>query len=375
MASGSWRLRVSIVGVAPSVIKVGLLRDARFRDHEPPPPHPERPQRLVAIDAVLEAAGLLERVVPIDAVEASEEAMRRVHSDAFLALLARADAAAQSRLVTLDADTFVSAGSWRAARLASGGVLRAAERVARGEIESAFCLPRPPGHHATRDQAMGFCLTNHVAVAAAQLFASGAADRVAIVDFDVHHGNGTQEIFWDDPRLLYVSLHQFPHYPGTGGLEETGYGAASGTTINLPLPAGCGDGAYLQCFDEVVLPVLRRFQPSMLLISAGFDAHWRDPLAAQNLSGNGYRAIAQRLAYVAAELCAGQVYVLEGGYDLEAIAWATRHCIDVLLGNPPAADPVGLPPVEGEHGEPDVSALIERAQSLCKLAPLRKAPA
>ena len=361
--------------VAPSVIKVGLLRDARFRDHEPPPPHPERSQRLVAIEAVLETAGLLERVISIDAMEASEEALRRVHSAAFLAFLARTATAAQSRLVALDADTFVSAGSWRAARLASGGVLRAAEQVARGEIESAFCLPRPPGHHATGDRAMGFCLTNHVAVAAGQLFASGAADRVAIVDFDVHHGNGTQEIFWDDPRLLYVSLHQFPHYPGTGRLEETGHGAAAGTTINLPLPAGCGDGVYLRCFDEVVLPALRRFQPSMLLISAGFDAHWRDPLAAQNLSGNGYRAIAQRLAYVAAELQAGQVYVLEGGYDLEVIAWATRHCLDVLLGNPPAADPVGLPSVAIERCEPDVGSLMERARSLCKLVPQRKAPA
>ena len=362
------------MGVAPSVIKVGLLRDARFRDHETPPQHPERPQRLVAIEAVLEAAGLLERVIAIDAVEASEETLRRVHAAPFLAGLARADAAAQSRRVALDADTFVSAGSWRAARLASGGVLRAAERVARGEIESAFCLPRPPGHHATGDRAMGFCLTNHVAVAAAQLFASGAADRVAIVDFDVHHGNGTQEIFWDEPRLLYVSLHQFPYYPGTGRLEETGRGAAAGTTINLPLPAGCGDEAYLQCFDEVILPALRRFQPSMLLVSAGFDAHWRDPLAAHSLSGDGYRAIAQRLAYVAAELRAGQVYVLEGGYDLEAIAWATRHCLDVLLGNPPAADPVGLPPAAADRSAPDVASLIERARALCKLVPLRKVP-
>ncbi len=363
------------MGVAPSVIKVGLLRDARFRDHETPPQHPERPQRLVTIEAVLEAAGLLERVIAINAVEASEEALRRVHTAAFLARLARADTAAQSRQVALDADTFVSAGSWRAARLASGGVLRAAERVAHGEIESAFCLPRPPGHHATGDRAMGFCLTNHIAVAAAQLFASGAADRLAVVDFDVHHGNGTQEIFWDEPRLLYVSLHQFPYYPGTGRLEETGRGAAAGTTINLPLPAGCGDGAYLQCFDEVILPALRRFQPSMLLISAGFDAHWRDPLAAQSLSGDGYRAIAQRLAYVAAELRAGQVYVLEGGYDLEAIAWATRHCLDVLLGNPPAADPVGLPPAAADRSEPDVTSLIERVRALGQLVPLRKAPA
>ena len=349
------------------MIKVGLLRDPRFRDHETPPQHPERPQRLAVIERLLEDAALTERLIPVAAEEASEEALRRVHSAAHLDLLARADQAAQSRPVALDADTVMSADSLRATRLASGGVLRAAEQVARGAVEAAFCLPRPPGHHATREQAMGFCLTNHVAVAAAQLLASGAAARVAVVDFDVHHGNGTQAIFWDEPRLLYLSLHQYPHYPGTGGLEERGGDGARDTTLNLPLPAGCGDEAYLRCFDEVVLPALRRFQPSMLLISAGFDAHWRDPLAAQNLSGNGYRAIAQRLAYVAAELHAGQVYVLEGGYDSEAIAWAVRHCIDVLLGNPPADDPVGPPPQALQRRAPDIGGLIVRARSLHQL--------
>ncbi|MEE9278497.1 MAG: histone deacetylase, partial [Dehalococcoidia bacterium] len=281
---------------------VGLLRDARFQEHETTPNHPERPERLAAIEGLLEREGIAAAMTPIGAEPASEEALRRVHDASLLELLAREDRAAQEKRVFVDADTVMSARSLAVARLAAGGVLRAAELVARGELDSAFCLPRPPGHHATSKRAMGFCLLNNVAVGAAHVLATGLAEHVAIVDFDVHHGNGTQDIFYAEPRALYISTHQFPHYPGSGTIEETGSGDAAGTTINLPLPPGCGDHEYLRCFDEVILPALRRFAPSLILVSAGFDAHWRDPLAMENLSGPGYRAMAQRIQDVAAEL-------------------------------------------------------------------------
>ena len=337
--------------------RVGLLRDRRFQQHETTSTHPERPARLAAIETLLDGAGLSARCIPIEAEMAPQEALRRVHEPSLLEALARADGEAQQRTVFLDPDTVMTAHSYAAARLAAGGVLRATELVARGELDSALCLPRPPGHHATSKRAMGFCLLNNVAVGAAHVLATGLAERVAIVDFDVHHGNGTQDIFYADPTLLYISTHQFPFYPGSGRAEESGRADGAGTTLNMPLPAGCGDAEYLRCLDDVILPVLRRFAPSIILVSAGFDAHWRDPLAAERLSGAGYRAIAERLRGVTAELAAGVVYVLEGGYDLEALAWSVRHCLDVLLGEPAAEDPVGpAPPLSGPA--PDIEPVL-----------------
>ncbi len=343
---------------------VGLLRDLAFREHETTANHPERPDRLVAIEQLLDDSGLAGRLSPVEARPVSDEALRRVHSPGLIEQLTAAGRLAESRRVFLDQDTALGPGSLKAARLAAGGVLAATEQVARGDLKAAFCLPRPPGHHATPSRAMGFCFFNNVAVAAAHALEAGLADRVAVIDFDVHHGNGTQDIFYAEPRLLYVSLHQSPHYPGTGRLEETGDGDAAGTNLNLPLPAGCGDAEYLRCFDDVILPVARRFRPSLLMVSAGFDAHWRDPLAAQNLSGSGYRAIAERLAALAGDLGAPQVYALEGGYDLEAIAWAVRHCVEVLLGDPPSADPVGPAPADRAAAAPNIDALVAQARTI-----------
>ena len=340
---------------------VGLLSDVRFQQHETTPNHPESPQRLVAIERLLDEAGLRPRFRAIEPQPVSEEALRRVHSPAHLDLLAAADREAQEGRAFIDADTVMSPASLVVAREAAGGVLRAADLVARGELDGALCLVRPPGHHATASRAMGFCLINNVAVAAAHLLAAGPAERVAIVDFDVHHGNGTQEIFYREARLLYLSTHQSPHYPGTGASAETGAGEAEGATINLPLPAGCGDAQHLACFDRIILPALRRFGPSLIIVSAGFDGHWRDPLAGQQISGAGYRAIAERLHGLCNETGARPIYVLEGGYDLEALAWSVRHCADVLLGNPPAADPVGPPPAATGSGAPDIEPILAEA--------------
>ena len=352
---------------------IGLLRDARFHDHDTTPNHPERPARLDAIETLLDDSGLSAACVAIDARPVLEEELLRVHDPELLDLLIRTDAQIQANRepdqtarVFLDPDTVMSKHSWLAAQLAAGGIVDAGRRVADHDFDGAFCLPRPPGHHATPSQAMGFCLINHVAIAAADLLATGRAERVAIVDFDVHHGNGTQDIFYDEARVLYCSTHQFPHYPGTGLLEETGVGDAVGTTLNLPLPEGCGDVQYLQCFDEVILPAVQRFRPSVIFVSAGFDAHWRDPLASQQVSGAGYRGMAERIAASAQDLGAGVVYLLEGGYDLEGIAWAARHCLDVQLGNPAVDDPVGPAPQPG----PEIESLLQRARQIHGLSEL-----
>ncbi len=348
--------------------KVGILRDPRFQTHETTRNHPEHPSRLAAIEALLDASGLSRQLIPIAPEQASEQSLRRVHDPALLDSLARAEQEAATHRVFVDQDTVMTARSGEVARLAAGGVLRAAELVVSGDLDTAFCLPRPPGHHATTRQSMGFCLLNNVAVAAAHLRANGLAERVAVVDFDVHHGNGTQDIFHTDPDVLYVSTHQFPAYPGTGPVEDIGAGAGAGTTLNLPLPPGCGDAEYLRCIDEIVVPALRRFAPSVILVSAGFDAHWRDPLAMESVSGAGYRAITQRLQAVAAELGVRTLYVLEGGYDLEALAWSVRHCIDVLLDNPESPDPIGAaPPGTSPATSTDFELIIDSARALHRL--------
>jgi len=237
---------------------------------------------------------------------------------------------------------------------AAGGTLAATEAVLRGEIDSAFCFVRPPGHHATPDRPMGFCLFNNVAVATARALEEPGIDRVAIIDIDVHHGNGTQDIFYDDPRVLYFSTHQFPHYPGTGHWTEIGSGDGEGATTNVPLPAGSGDDTYRRCYTEICAPAVRRFRSQFIFVSAGFDAHFADPLAGILLSARGYYNIATLIRELAGELCEGRlVYALEGGYDLTAIAWSARACVDTLLGNPFAEDPLGAgPAVPGTDIEP-----------------------
>ncbi|MDD5038001.1 MAG: histone deacetylase, partial [Dehalococcoidales bacterium] len=238
-----------------------------------------------------------------------------------------------------------SPGSYTAALYAAGGSIRATEAVMNREADSIFALVRPPGHHATSRQAMGFCLFNNIAIATRYALANNKLERVAIIDFDVHHGNGTQDAFYNDPHVLYISAHLHPFYPGTGNINEMGTGLAKGTKFNIPLPAGCGDADYSQVFDQIIIPVVKRFKPQLILVSAGYDAHWADDLATMQVSTTGFARMVKSIKELADELCNGRlVFILEGGYHLQALAFSVKATFDVLLGSTNIEDPLGQPP-------------------------------
>jgi acetoin utilization deacetylase AcuC-like enzyme len=295
-------------------MSVILVHSDRFIEHQTPPGHPERPERGETMAAVVDRwkARGAEVVAPR---EATIEQLGRVHDAGYLRRLAET----AGRSLSLDPDTYTSPESYQIARLAAGAAIDAVERVMGGSHTAAMALVRPPGHHAERDRAMGFCLLNNVAVAAAHARAQGAA-KVAIVDYDVHHGNGTQHIFESDPHVLYVSTHQFPYYPGTGAADEIGRGGGCGFTVNIPMEIGAVDADYQLVFAKVVSPVLLQFEPDLVIVSAGFDAHERDPLGGMRLSTPAFAAITRELRSVADECCRGRIVsVTEGGYDLEAL--------------------------------------------------------
>jgi acetoin utilization deacetylase AcuC-like enzyme len=304
-----------------------LVTDVRFLDHSGGPGHPERAERLGAVlDGVAEVH-LGDDLVAVAPRPATVEELTRVHSPEHVARLEALCAGGGGHI---DADTAVVPASWAAARLAAGAGLEAVAQLRAGAADAAFCAVRPPGHHATPTRAMGFCLLNNVAVVAASLADDG--ERVLVVDFDAHHGNGTQDAFWDDPRVAYVSLHQWPLYPGTGALEEVGGPAARGTTVNVPLPAGATGDAYLHAVDEVVAPLAAGFDPTWVLLSAGFDAHRADPLTGLGLAAGDYGPLTERLA---ALVPPGRVLAfLEGGYDLGALRRSTAACVAALAGAP-----------------------------------------
>lgn len=303
-----------------------VIASERFEEHVTPPGHPERPERAAAMQAVVrrwaEADGAV--VEPRPAADAD---LLRVHDEEHLAAVV----GTRGRAAMLDADTFTSPESEAVARLAAGAVLTGVDLVLDGGVGSrALAVVRPPGHHAEADKAMGFCLYNSVAAGAAYARARGVG-RVAVVDYDVHHGNGTQHIFESDPDVLYVSLHQSPFYPGTGMAEEVGMGKGAGATVNVPMEAGAADEDYRLVFADLVLPVLRQFKPELLLVSAGFDAHERDPLASMRLTTPVFAAMTSELRLVADECCDGRLAVVtEGGYDLRAVADSLRSVVAAL---------------------------------------------
>jgi len=281
--------------------------------------------------------------------QATREQLARVHGDEYLRRIAETAGSA----LALDPDTYTSPETYEIARLAAGAAVDAVERVLGGKHQRAFALVRPPGHHAERNRAMGFCFYNNIAVAAAHARALGA-ERVAIVDFDVHHGNGTQHIFEDDPSVLYMSAHQFPYYPGTGAAAEIGCGDGRGFTVNVPLEVGATDDDYRVAFAEVIVPVLQQFNPDVLLVSAGFDAHERDPLAGMRVTTAGFGAMTAELRLVAEACCGGRlVAISEGGYDLRALAQSTQAAVDALAAerSPAPRWPAALvPSTRGREG-------------------------
>jgi acetoin utilization deacetylase AcuC-like enzyme len=298
-------------------------------------PHSERPERLTRTYQVLERSGVLDALVRVPAREATVDELELVHP---ASLIEAVRAASERRgLEWVGPEARTSAGTWTAARLAVGGLLEVVDRVAAGELDNAFVCCRPPGHHASADQAMGFCLFNAVAVAARHL-----GSRVAIVDWDVHHGNGTQEIFYADPSVLFVSLHQDDLYPkGFGRLEQRG----DGTTVNVPLPPGTGDDGYRYAFEQVVAPALRRFAPEFILVSAGQDAAASDTHGRMGVTTEGFRAMARETRLLAEELCGGRVVAfLEGGYSLDHLPLCTLAIVETLAGLTPSweRDPLEL---------------------------------
>ncbi len=344
-------------------MKVGFVYHPIYLKHDTGQ-HVENAGRLEAIIAHLEQTRLKEQLTAIEPRAASIEELLLVHHKQHISQI---QDVAQKGGGWLDADTVMSPDSYDAALYAAGGTMSATEAVMNGEVNSAFALVRPPGHHATPTRAMGFCLFNNAAIAAEYARSKYKLEHILIIDFDVHHGNGTQETFYDNPQVLYISTHEYPFYPGTGSIDETGSGAARGTTLNIPLPGGCGDAEYLQTFEQIVAPATRRFAPQLILVSAGYDAHRDDELSLMQVSVAGFAQMVKVIKGLADELCNGRLVVtLEGGYNLNALAASIKATFDILLGRSNIEDHPGPSPQRVKP--PDIAPLIEEIRGIHALS-------
>ncbi|HWP92789.1 MAG TPA: histone deacetylase [Thermodesulfobacteriota bacterium] len=309
--------------------KLGIVIDKLYVDHDNGMGHPESQERLLAIIDMLRHTKLWEEVVRIEPRDATKEEITLVHEPKYYDFVLSTKGRPR---VFLDPDTSTCPVSFDAALRAAGGMLSAVESVLRGEVDTAFPLVRPPGHHAEKNRAMGFCLFNNVAVGAAYLLKSYQFNRILIVDWDLHHGNGTQNMFYHSPQVLYFSTHQYPYYPGTGGINETGIGGGVGYTINVPLPAGMGDGEYMRIFSSILGPVIDQYKPEFILVSAGFDTYFEDPLGGMKVTPKGFAQMTRFLREAAKKHCGGKVvYILEGGYNLDGLWLSTKEVIEELL--------------------------------------------
>jgi acetoin utilization deacetylase AcuC-like enzyme len=332
--------------------KTAVVVDPEYLKHRPGEFHPERPER---IKVLLDLAASLDdgefQLLPPRA--ATRAQIETCHSPDHIA---RIETTSLANQYALDGDTITSRDSFGVSLLAVGGFLRMLDAVAAGEFQSGFALVRPPGHHARPEHAMGFCLFNTIAIGAKHLQRAHQAQRVLIMDWDVHHGNGTQEIFYDDPSVLFISTHQYPFYPGTGAAREAGAGAGEGFTLNIPLPAGCADGEYLGVFRDIIVPAVKKFAPDWILVSAGFDPHKHDPLGGMGVTESGFAAMARALLRLADE-CAGSkiAFLLEGGYDLTALSASVAGVLHEMRR--PASGDI-LAAAAGERIEPLIKSIL-----------------
>lgn len=340
----------------------------RFTEHDLPS-HPEHAGRIRAVWRALEDAGLTERMASLPITPASDEDILAVHTADHLNLLKKLETLTTT--VRLDPDTYATPTSAELARYAAGAVITGVDAVLRGQAGNALAAVRPPGHHAEPGAAMGFCLLSNIAIAARNAQRTHGVGKIMILDYDVHHGNGTEAAFYDDPSVLFISLHQGenayggPFYPGTGAVTDIGAGKGTGTTLNIPLSPGHGDASYEALFKQVVIPAARRFSPELILVSAGFDSHWLDPLAGIRLSLTGYDALTRMLIALAGELCSGRIaFVMEGGYNLEALSGGIANIARALLGESEAVDPLGLPP---DASPPDITPLLAQLRDIHRL--------
>jgi len=306
-----------------------VVIDPEFLKHEPGEFHPERPERLKALLELTRAlhGGMIQILPPRQATLAEIEAC---HGSQYMDLIR---STSETNRYALDGDTVTCADSFGTAVLAVGGFLRLLESMAAGEFQNGFAMVRPPGHHALKDHAMGFCLFNTMAIGAQYLKTHYGARRILIMDWDVHHGNGTQDSFYCDPSVLYISTHQYPYYPGTGAMNEVGMGKGEGYTVNIPLPAGCGDEEYLGVFKQIVMPIAAKYEPEWVLISAGFDSHRQDPLGGMLVTEEGFATMASLLLNLAQKFAGGKVaFLLEGGYNLKALKSSVAAVLQIISG-------------------------------------------
>jgi len=311
-------------------VKIGIVYDEIFLKHRPGDWHPERPERLMKIRERLSREDMVPLIEYLSPRKAQKEEILWNHSEAHYARVA---ATAGKPQVQLDPDTATSEDSFEAALYAVGAQFVALDEIFKENYPVVFSLVRPPGHHAETDRAMGFCLFNNVALAAHYALKVLKLSRVLIVDWDLHHGNGTQRAFYHSPEVLYFSTHQFPYYPGTGRIEEVGHGEGEGFTVNVPLPAGCGDAEYFQVFQEVLKPIALEYRPEIILVSAGFDPHREDPLGGMRLSAEGFGGLAGIIKEIAKETCGGYLLLtLEGGYSLSGLSESVAEVLKVLSG-------------------------------------------
>ncbi|MFN2189786.1 MAG: histone deacetylase [Candidatus Promineifilaceae bacterium] len=322
--------------------------------------HPESPERMRAIRSLIDSSGIVDQLCEVDITKATIEQISFVHDERMIKNIERASHAGGGNI---DADTYTTGESYRLALDAAGTTAAIVDHMVSNKDSRGFALVRPPGHHAERHRVGGFCLFNNAAIAARQAQYAHGLDRVLIVDLDVHHGNGTQDIFYEDPSVLYISTHQYGYffYPGTGAVDEIGSGEGAGYTLNIPFTPGAGDYWYLKAMREIIIPRAREFSPDFIIVSVGYDAHWIDPLASERLSLSGYAALINELVHLSVELSSARIMtVLEGGYHLTALSHGVLNTIYCLLGNEIVSDPLG----ESPQREQDMSYLLSKVKEL-----------